>query len=62
MLFVVAEAEPAEFELAVAASHVHAALVLLDVGFAFGAGLRVKFQPDCCVAFLVSPCSVCPCR
>ena len=41
MLSPVAQAEPAELAAALAADHVHAALVLLNGALALGAGLGV---------------------
>ena len=45
MISVVSETKPAEFVATLATCHVHAALVLLDVGFALRTGLGVQFDP-----------------
>ena len=45
MLFVVSEAEPAELILALAAGHVHAALVLLNWALALWAWLCIELDP-----------------
>ena len=46
MISVVAQTEPAKLIAALPTGHVHAALVLLNVGFALGAGLGVQLDPD----------------
>ena len=45
MISVVSQTKPAEFVSALAAGHVHTALVLLDIAIAFGTGLGVQFDP-----------------
>lgn len=60
MVPVVAKAKPAELVLAVSAGHVHAPLVLLDVGFALGTRFGVDLKPVICVGLLVSADSIQP--
>ena len=46
MIPVVSKTEPAELVPALAAGHVHTALVLFNVALAFGTGLGVQFDPN----------------
>ena len=60
MFFVIAKAQPAEFVFTFFASHMHATLVFLNVGFALRTSLSVYFDPICGIRFIVASNSVKP--
>ena len=60
MVLIVSEAQPAELVGALSASHVHAALVLLDICLAFRTGLSIYFKPIGGIGFLVASNPVIP--
>jgi hypothetical protein len=61
VVLVVAKTKPTELVGTLAASHVHAALIFLDVCFAFRARFGVYFEPVARIGFLVAANSVNPC-
>jgi hypothetical protein len=60
VVLIVSKAQPTELVGALSASHVHAALVLLDICLALRTGLSINFKPIGGIGFLVASNPVIP--